>query len=144
MKEISLNDLIASRLRHLRTRLGESGAAFGLRLEPYMGKPWSRQTVFEAEKGEREFRVEELFALAAAGKVPVQYLLTPPRGVAIAWKSGTLVKAAQLINLLREPGQPTTKGDEVKVVRRLVKEAQDRLRNADEYLKFIGDPEDAK
>lgn len=144
MEEMTVNVLIGKRISYLRVRLKESGAKFGKRLAPYLGEPWSRQTVWEAENGQRDFRMEEVLALAEAGKVTVQFFLTPPRRTVINWRSGSTVKPAQLHNLLREPGQPTAKGDEVLAVRRLVKEAQDRLRNADEYLKFIGDPEDAK
>ncbi len=145
MREMSINDLVGTRIRYLRGRLKESGDRFGQRLEPYLGKPWSRQTVWEAENGKREFRIEEVFALAQAAKVTVQFFFVdPPKKTTIKWQSGSDVSATELTSLLREPGQPTSRREEVRAARRLVKEAQDRLRNADEYLKFIGDPEDAK
>jgi hypothetical protein len=92
----------------LRTRLDESGAKFGRRLEEDLGEPWSRQTVWEAENGMREFRAEELVALARAGNVTVDYFLTAPAKTKVQLKGGSTLTSSELIDLLRAP-QPTKK-----------------------------------
>jgi len=66
-----------------------SGAAFGYRLEPYLGEPWTRQTVYEAETGKRDFRITELVALALAANIQVHHLVD---GNAIGEKKLELAK----------------------------------------------------
>ena len=147
---MTVNQLIGTQIRYLRTKLGLSGVNFGARLETYLGEPWTRQTVYEAETGKRDFRVEEIFALAKAGNVTVQFFLSPlthggkPKTSMIEWRSGAKAKLPDLIDLLRAPGEPTRKPDEVRAARKLLKAAQQTMRNADEILKFVGDPEDAE
>lgn len=47
-----------------------------------LGKKWSRQAVWSAEKGTRSFTAVELVAFAYALGVPVDRLLMPPHNVA--------------------------------------------------------------
>lgn len=60
----TLEEAIGANIRALR---GETPMqALGAALAPFLGKPWSRQAVWEAERGRRAFTAAELLALAAA------------------------------------------------------------------------------
>lgn len=51
--------------------------AFGELLGQYLGKQWSKQSVSEAEKGLRAFRLQELLAIADVLGTTVTHLMTP-------------------------------------------------------------------
>jgi transcriptional regulator with XRE-family HTH domain len=69
--------LIGSKIKRAREADGLSQPELGERLGEILAKPWSRQAVFLAERGERSFGAEELFALAFALDRPVYYFLIP-------------------------------------------------------------------
>jgi transcriptional regulator with XRE-family HTH domain len=83
----SITEVIAGRVRGLRTAAGWSGAALAERLNE-RGIPWNRTTVAKLETGRREsITVQELLALAVVLEVPPVWLLTDPsaeRAVPIA------------------------------------------------------------
>jgi hypothetical protein len=56
-------------------------AQLGEELGRYLGKPWSRQSVSAAEKGERAFTAAELIAFSLVLGCTVETLLEPPAGV---------------------------------------------------------------
>lgn len=58
-----------------------SQAELGQRLESLLGKKWWAQAVSAAEKGRREFTVEELVALALCLDMKIQDLFWPPDNV---------------------------------------------------------------
>ena len=103
---MTINQLIGERLRQLRNRRKMSGAAFGASLGSHLGGDppgWSRQTVYEAEKGERDFRISELVALALALNVQIHDLVD---GEAVGRKrleveAGRFVTAQELTDLFR-------------------------------------------
>ncbi len=104
MESKTINQLIGERIKQLRTRKRLSGAAFGARLGPYLGAPgWSRQTVHEAEKGEREFRISELVALALAANVQIHDLVDGEavRAKRLEISGGNFVSAEDLTDLFR-------------------------------------------
>ena len=65
-------------MRERREALGLTQDQLGRQLEPLLGRPWSRQAVSAAEKGERSFGAAELVALAAVLHATVGDLLRPP------------------------------------------------------------------
>jgi transcriptional regulator with XRE-family HTH domain len=69
--------LIGQKIKRAREAEGLSQPELGERLGQSLSKPWSRQAVFLAEKGERSFAAEELFALAIALDRPIYYFLIP-------------------------------------------------------------------
>jgi len=99
---LNINQLIGTRIRQLRTKRKMSGAAFGIRLGPYLGEPWTRQTVYEAETGKRDFRITELIALALAANIQVHHLVD---GNAIGEKlelaKGKFISAEDLADLFK-------------------------------------------
>ncbi|HET9566463.1 MAG TPA: helix-turn-helix transcriptional regulator [Mycobacterium sp.] len=50
----------------------------GLKLEPLLGREWSRQAVSSAEQGNRAFTATELVAVARVLGTSVTWLMTPP------------------------------------------------------------------
>src|SRR5207253_686297 len=65
---------------------------------------WTRQTVYEAEKGERDFRVSELIALAQAAQVQVWELVDAGQGKRVEIARGKTISAESLHDLFKEPG----------------------------------------
>jgi transcriptional regulator with XRE-family HTH domain len=72
--------LIGQKIKRAREAEGLSQPELGERLGESLSKPWSRQAVFLAEKGERSFPAEELYALAIALDRPIYYFLIPDPG----------------------------------------------------------------
>lgn len=60
----TLEQQIGENVRALRGQ--RSMQALGLALEPFTGRAWSRQAVWDAERGHRAFTAAELLALAGA------------------------------------------------------------------------------
>ena len=90
--------------QHIRARLTElhmTHEDFGQRLEPYLGKPWSRSAVSVALSGGRAWTAAELVASALViGTSPGQ-LLTPPMDAAmIELPSGKKIPRAELVAAL--------------------------------------------
>jgi transcriptional regulator with XRE-family HTH domain len=103
---MTVNQLIGERIRKWRTTKKMSGAAFGARLGPYLGGDppgWSRQTVYEAEKGDRDFRITELVALALALNVQIHDLVDGEavRQKRLEFSPGRFVTAEDLTDLFR-------------------------------------------
>lgn len=59
----------------------QTQAQVGEALGQYLGKPWSRQSVSAAEKGDRAFTAAELIAFSLVLGCTVETLLEPPAGV---------------------------------------------------------------
>jgi transcriptional regulator with XRE-family HTH domain len=103
---VTVNELIGDRIRRWRTHKKMSGAAFGGRLGPYLGGDppgWSRQTVYEAEKGERDFRISELIALALALNIQIHDLVDGEDAgqKRLEFSPGRFVAAEDLTDLFR-------------------------------------------
>lgn len=64
-----------------REATGQTQAQIGAALADYLGKPWSRQSVSAAEKGDRAFTAAELIAFSLLLGCTVETLLEPPPGV---------------------------------------------------------------
>lgn len=71
---------VGEKVAWLRQDRQMTQAQLGTALEEYLGKPWSRQTVHAAEKGQRAFTATELVALALALETTVPSLFLPYGG----------------------------------------------------------------
>jgi transcriptional regulator with XRE-family HTH domain len=69
-----VEEAIGRQIAHLRTQRQLSLADLGEALGRYLGKPWSRQAVHQAERGQRSFTAAELTALALVLDTSVQAL----------------------------------------------------------------------
>lgn len=76
-----------------RLRGDQSQAALGAKLGELLGKPWSRQVVWQAEKGGRAFAASDLIALTVALGVPMSELFRT-RAERVALPGGKLVATA--------------------------------------------------
>jgi 8-oxo-dGTP pyrophosphatase MutT (NUDIX family)/transcriptional regulator with XRE-family HTH domain len=75
---VRVEEVVGWQVRERREALGFTQGQLGGYLEPLLGRPWSRQAVSAAEKGERSFGAAELVALAAVLHTSVGDLLRPP------------------------------------------------------------------
>jgi transcriptional regulator with XRE-family HTH domain len=69
-----VEEAIGRQIARLRAQRQQSLADLGGALGGYLGKPWSRQAVHQAERGQRSFTAAELTALALALDTSVQAL----------------------------------------------------------------------
>jgi transcriptional regulator with XRE-family HTH domain len=69
-----VEEAIGGQIARLRAQRQLSLADLGEALGRYLGKPWSRQAVHQAERGQRSFTAAELVALALALDTSVQAL----------------------------------------------------------------------
>ena len=69
-----VEEAIGRQIARLRAQRQLSLADLGQALGCYLGKPWSRQAVHQAERGQRSFTAAELTALALALDTSVQAL----------------------------------------------------------------------
>ena len=69
-----VEEAIGRQIAHLRGQRQLSLADLGEALGRYLGKPWSRQAVHQAERGQRSFTAAELTALALVLDTSVQAL----------------------------------------------------------------------
>jgi transcriptional regulator with XRE-family HTH domain len=90
---------IGRQIARLRAKRQLSLAGLGQALGDYLGKPWSRQAVHQAEIGQRSFTAAELTALALALDTSVQALFRaeddqmelPGRVISLEEYRGTLL-----------------------------------------------------
>ena len=73
-----VEEVVGWQVQKRRDALGLTQDQLGRQLTPFLGRPWSRQAVSAAEKGDRLFGAAELVALAAALHTTVGDLLRPP------------------------------------------------------------------
>ena len=69
-----VEEAVGRQIARLRAQRQLSLAELGEALGQYLGKPWSRQAVHQAERGQRSFTAAELTALALALDTSVQAL----------------------------------------------------------------------
>ncbi len=69
-----VEEAVGRQIARLRAQRQLSLAGLGKALGCYLGKPWSRQAVHQAERGQRSFTAAELTALALALDTSVQAL----------------------------------------------------------------------
>jgi transcriptional regulator with XRE-family HTH domain len=94
-----VEEAIGRQIAHLRAERQLSLADLGEALGRYLGKPWSRQAVHQAERGQRSFTAAELIALALTFDTSVQALFRaeegqielPGRAISLEEYRGTLL-----------------------------------------------------
>lgn len=69
-----VEEAIGRQIARLRAQRQLSLAELGEAIGQYLGRPWSRQAVHQAERGQRSFTAAELTALALALDTSVQAL----------------------------------------------------------------------
>jgi transcriptional regulator with XRE-family HTH domain len=87
---------VGRRIREARKAMGWTQAQLGEHLGAYLGKPWSVQSVSQAEAGRRDFTAEELVALAAALERPVGWLFLPHDDAPLDFAGGIQAPAVLL------------------------------------------------
>ena len=75
---VRVEEVVGWQVRERREALGLTQEQLGRELALYLPRPWSRQAVSAAEKGERSFGAAELVALAAVLHTTAGGLLRPP------------------------------------------------------------------
>jgi transcriptional regulator with XRE-family HTH domain len=94
-----VEEAIGRQIARLRAQRQLSLADLGEALGRYLGKPWSRQAVHQAERGQRSFAAAELTALALVLDTSVQALFRaedghielPGRAISLEEYRGTLL-----------------------------------------------------
>ncbi len=76
-----VEEMVGRRLREARERAGLSQAQLGTRMGAYTGKLLSRQSISQAEQGQRAFTAAELIAFAHITRAVPAEFLTPPDDV---------------------------------------------------------------
>lgn len=79
---MKIEDIIGHRIASVREINDITQQQLADEVGELLGKKWSRQAVWSAEKGTRAFTAVELVAFAFALRVPVDRLLMPPLNVA--------------------------------------------------------------
>jgi transcriptional regulator with XRE-family HTH domain len=77
---MEIEQIIGDHIREARTKLGWTQVQLGVHMLALLGEAWSPQAVSQAEKGARDFRAADLFALAVALDQPVEWFLSIPEG----------------------------------------------------------------
>lgn len=72
----SVEEVLGAHLRRLREEKQLSLAEVGEGLGQYLGKAWSPQGVWQAEKGKRDFKLAQLIAFALVFDCPLSRLTT--------------------------------------------------------------------
>jgi DNA-binding XRE family transcriptional regulator len=142
---VRLEEVVGQRIRDVRARNGMGQADLGRALAPLLGRPWSRQAVFAAEKGARDFKIAELVAIARVLRTTVSQLVLPGPDVtgsrqerqAVVFPSGQAITAMELIDAVLSPdvdldserGQVLRTGNDLA---EHIVEARSRLLQADE------------
>ena len=75
-----VEEVIGGQIARLRAQRQLSLTDLGEALGRYLGRPWSRQAVHQAERGQRSFTAAELTALALALDTSVQVLFRAEAG----------------------------------------------------------------
>jgi transcriptional regulator with XRE-family HTH domain len=94
-----VEEAIGRQIARLRAQRELSLADLGEALGRYLGRPWSRQAVHQAERGQRSFTAAELTALALVLDTSVQALFRaedvqvelPGRAISLEEYRGTLL-----------------------------------------------------
>lgn len=89
---------IGARVREMREAKRWSQEALGEQMTRYLGRPWSAQTVSVAENGDRDFRAEDMLALALVLGRPVNWFYQPNLATTerVQFESGFWVSEASM------------------------------------------------
>jgi transcriptional regulator with XRE-family HTH domain len=135
---VRLEQVIGHRMRERREEMALTQEQAGQRIGELLGRPWPRQAVSAAEKGDRAFTAAELVAIAFALDTTVSWLLTPlAGGLGVEMPSGTAVDQTKLIAAVLPP--PSDGGDTEAVRQVLVDLGQKIMENARAFDRLMDD-----
>jgi transcriptional regulator with XRE-family HTH domain len=77
---VRIEEIVGRRVRDIRERKDMTQADLGRAVGPFLGRPWSRQTMSFAEQGRRAFTAAELVVLAHVLNTNIAMLFVPPAG----------------------------------------------------------------
>jgi transcriptional regulator with XRE-family HTH domain len=89
----SIERVIGRQLASARKRAGWSQAELGEAVGRFTGKPWSRQTVANAEGGQRGFTASDVWVLSFALDIAPSALIVPDVAMGTVEVSGVPVRA---------------------------------------------------
>lgn len=88
-----IEEVVGKRIKEVREARSLTQEEFGAKLADLLGKPWPRQTVSTAEKGQRSFAAAELLACSIVLGCDVAYLFRLPVDVdAVHTPAGVLTR----------------------------------------------------
>jgi transcriptional regulator with XRE-family HTH domain len=135
---VRLEQVIGHRMRERREEMALTQEQAGQRIGELLGRPWPRQAVSAAEKGDRAFTAAELVAIAFALDTNVSWLLTPlAGGLGVEMPSGAAVDQAKLIAAVLP--RPSDGGDTDAVRQVLVDLGQKIMENARAFDRLMDD-----
>lgn len=102
---VKIEQVIGERIAQVREENAWTQDEVGRRLGEVLGKSWSRQAVWNAERGQRVFTARELIALQLVFGVTVETLMRPFRDTDQIELPGVTIEWADLI----EPSLPDTR-----------------------------------
>lgn len=117
-----------------RAANGQSQAQLGTALGEYLGKPWSRQSISAAEKGDRAFTAAELIAFGLALGCPVEALLEPPADVEQVGIGEGVIDARHLRTAAATNADLTAVAEAMQEMRRRWPQLQDTVTDLDELF----------
>lgn len=106
---MQVEEAIGRRIKAERERNEQSLAGLGGTLETYLGKPWSAQGVWQAERGRRDFKASHLVAFALALNVPLASLIVAPEGEPMSLGGHYNMTADDAMRLFSPGGSPEIK-----------------------------------
>ena len=101
-----VEEVIGGQIARLRAQRQLSLTDLGEALGRYLDKPWSRQAVHQAERGQRSFTAAELTALALALDTSVQTLFRADDGPITLPRRAVSAEEYRGILLNRDPEAP--------------------------------------
>lgn len=97
---MKIEEVIGRRMAEVRELNEFTQEQIGQRIGEVTGKPWSRQAVHSAEKGNRQFSAADLLVIAQALGTTVPRLMTPPLATReVELQAGVAVDRAELAGL---------------------------------------------
>jgi transcriptional regulator with XRE-family HTH domain len=139
---VRLEQVIGRRMRERREAMALTQEQAGQRIGELLGRPWPRQAVSAAEKGDRAFTAAELVAIAFALQTTVSWLLTPFAGDSgISMPGGAVIGQTELVAAVLP--QISAEGDNTDAARQtLVDLGQKIMQNARAFDLLMDDVRD--
>lgn len=100
-----VEELIGERLRQARELRDWTQQELGAALEPYLGRPWTRQAVSNAEKGGRDFGAAELLAFATVLRQHVPWFFMASTADPITLPGSETLTPAQVMDKFASMGE---------------------------------------
>lgn len=142
-----IEEVVGTRMREHREAKGVTQDQLGQELGHVLGRPWARQAVSAAEKGQRAFAAVELLAIADTLEIKCSDLLRPPPNVVeIHMPSGWFLSTQALETADEDREYPAAVHELVQMIMRDQFAAQDALvtatKNVSALRKHLSDEDD--